>query len=428
MKPEKVFKRYDIRGKHPEEIDAEFAQILGKSVGTWALENSTAKVLVTKDTKDTSKELKQELIKALKSTGVNVFDAGTGPTDYTALNASAHDAVGVQVTSSHLPVEFNGFKLIYPEGNGFVNEDLYEVQDIFRSREFEEQRGSVKEVESSCHERYRQRASQYFRKFFEGIDKTVVYDSMGGAGHIFLPDLLEEFGAELIDLSKTETVQDPPKPEPENLEHVVQKYEDSNADIALVNDMDADRLAVYHEDEWIDGNELFSVFAQVLQPENIVASIDTSNILEKSFEGVISYTRVGDPFVISEALRLGADLSGEPNGHYGFTEFTPYNSGTMAGLLIAASDLRNLRENVPEFANQKKSFNVEDKDEALNRVIEEVGSRYEVVSEVDGVKFKVGEAHVLVRSSGSSQKLRAVSDAETRAEAVAGIKAVQKII
>ena len=412
LKPEKVFKRYDIRGKYPEEIDDEFAKILGKAVGTWSLRNSTGRVLVTRDTKETSKALKKELIKGVKSAGATVFDAGAGPTDYTAVNSKYQEAVGVQVTSSHLPVEFNGFKLIYPEGNGFVNEDLYEVQDIFRERDFREQIGSVEKVEASCRDRYVSNVKEYFKQFFETIDAKIVYDSMGGAGGLFLPELLEDLGADLTDISDVDEIINPPNPKPENLRHVEDKVKELDADIGLVTDMDADRLAVYHEGEWLNGNELFSVFAQIIQPEKIVASIDTSSIVENSFDGDISYTRVGDPFVISKSLQVEAELSGEPNGHYSFTGFVPYNSGTLAALLVAASDINSLKGQIPGFSNITESFEVDNKRKELEKLKEEVRECHEIISEVDGIKFKVGDAIVLVRSSGSSNKLRIVVDGE----------------
>jgi phosphomannomutase len=404
LKPEKVFKRYDIRGEYPEELDEEFAERLGKALGTFTARNYLEKVIVCRDGKDSSRPLKDALIEGLKSSGIEVIDIGVGPTDYAAWCGKREKYVSVQVTSSHMPLNFNGFKFMYPEGNGFVNEDLYEVQDIFRDQEFNSGGGGV--TENSLIDKYRENILNFASKFDEDSKKKIVFESMGGEARI-LPELLEEHGHEVIDISEEKRpYMDPPDPKPENLEDLGQKVKQEDADLGISNDLDADRITVCYRGRFLSGDEIFSILAQLMDGE-IVASIDTSKALENF--GEIEYTRVGDPFVMDKALEIDAKLAGEPNGHYSFTEFVPYNSGILSALILSGLDLEERLEKVPDESVAEDSVGLNSGEE-VKKVMQEFESycrdNFEVLSDVDGVKFVTDSYTVLVRPSGSSPKIR----------------------
>lgn len=401
MKPEKVFKRYDIRGKYPEEIDEEFAELLGKALGSFISEGFGEKVVVCRDNKEGSETLKQVLIAGLQSTGLKVVDIGEGPTDYAAWAGKKNNSVSVQVTSSHMPLDFNGFKFMYPEGNGFVNEDLYQVQDLFRERSFKERKGSLENFKMLRD--YKKEIIEFASTYSENSGKKIVYESMGGTGRI-LPELLEELGHEVIDISESNRPYiDPPNPEPENLDKLRKRVEEEDADLGIANDLDADRITVYYKDRFLSGSEIFCILAQLIDGE-LVASIDTSKALE-SF-GEISYTQVGDPFVMDKALEINAELAGEPNGHYSFTDFVPYNSGILTALILSGLNIEERLEKIPNYFVIRESIEVDDKDQ----VIENLKNDKKVISDLDGVKFKEESAEVLVRPSGSSSKVRVISE------------------
>jgi phosphoglucosamine mutase len=127
--------------------------------------------------------------------------------------------------------------------------------------------------------------------------------------------------------------------------------------------------------------------------------------------GEVEYTRVGDPFVMDRAMEVEAELAGEPNGHYSFTGFVPYNSGMLAGAILAGLDLEEYLDNIPDYSTGKLNIEVENKAEKMQRITEAVRERYDVKSEIDGVKYQADEASVLVRPSGSSSKIRIKADA-----------------
>lgn len=433
MKPEKVFKRYDIRGEYPEEINDEFAKRLGRAIGSFIEENYERKVVVGRDNKESSRTLKESLIEGMTSTGVKVLDVGEGPTDYVAFSGAMKNAVSVQVTASHLPLNFNGFKLMYPEGNGFVNEDLDSVKDIFRSESFDSGEGIVENIETGCREEYREEIKKKAIEYSESLfDRKIVVDTLGGATTNFLPELLRDLGAEVIDISKEKDehpYRDPPNPKPENLEELKNRIENEDADLGLATDMDADRVAVY-SNGFLSGDEVFSVMAEKVRGD-LVASIDTSQAVEDKVADrgdEIYYTRVGDPFVMDKALEVGASLAGEPNGHYSVLDFVPYNSGTLTALVMAGLDVEEELEDIPDYSVRRESVEVEDKEEKMVLTEEEIGKNYEILSRIDGVKALIAGAEVLIRPSGSSPKIRVISEAEDEEVAEKGLEAAMDIL
>lgn len=413
---ESVFKRYDIRGSYPEEIDEEFAKRLGKAIGSFIRERGSSSVVVCRDPKKSSATLKDPLVKGLCSTGVNITDVGVGPTDYAAFAANETESYGVQITSSHLPLDTNGFKLLYPAGNGFLNPDLDEIRNRFREKKYVE--GDWKKIEQNREDlkkRYLAAAEEFVRQEAGEIEGKVAVETMNGAASEFLPELAERLGGSVIHY---DSEIDPPDPGPQKLEYI-------ELDRAVATDMDADRV-IYRDNSqqiesetvvsgWMDGDRMFVALAEILRSKSTVASVDTSSLLER--EGFyVEYTRVGDPFVISKAVNSGAELAGEPNGHYCFPEFVAYNSGTVAAALLLAAE--------PNFAGYnletaRASIDVEDVEAAMNLLDKQLTDDFEIVSRIDGVKYIYDEnTYVLVRPSGTEDKLRVVSHSDSYEAAV----------
>lgn len=403
-----MFKRYDVRGKFPEELDEEFAERIGKAVGTLALREYSGEIAVCRDNKQSSKPLKKKLVEGIRSTGCDVYNAGEGPTDYAAFTGRIFDAVSVHVTSSHLPLNFNGFKLMYPEGNGFLNKDLNKLEQLFRSEEFEKGTGNLARAEKASKKQYRQQIKDFVEKFPGSLDKKVVVDTVGGATREALPELLEELGAELIDVGEEKPegpYYDPPKPDPELLEDLEKKVEEEKAALGVATDLDGDRLVVYFEGHWLKGDQLFGILAKLVEG-GIVASVDTSKTVEEVAADEVYYTRVGDPFVIDEAIEQNVELAGEPNGHYCFPEFIPYNSGTLAALIATKIDLEEKLDKLPEYFTREKAVEVEDKNQRIERIRTELPEDFKILSEIDGVKLEKEVVNVLIRASGTSPKIR----------------------
>ncbi|MFB6076509.1 MAG: hypothetical protein ABEK12_00065, partial [Candidatus Nanohaloarchaea archaeon] len=204
-----------------------------------------------------------------------------------------------------------------------------------------------------------------------------------------------------------------PEPDRENRAAVRRAMAAADADIAVGYDPDADRMYAVHPDlGWLGGDRLFYLLARIVEPDRVVASIDTSPLIEE-IDADISYTRVGDVFVAAEGVAAGADLLGEPNGHYAVPAFCWYNSGIVASALIAAhaDGIADMLAPVSEYTTERRVAvygSMAERDAALSEAKKQVAKRFEVVSTVDGMKFEAGEVTGLVRPSGTSPKIRLV--------------------
>ncbi|MDY6778229.1 MAG: hypothetical protein SVU32_06165 [Candidatus Nanohaloarchaea archaeon] len=412
-----VFNRYDIRGTYPDEIDEAFAERLGRAVATYADRHARSKVVVGRDTREHSEQVKDAFIDGLQQGGVAIHDAGVGTTDRVAVAAGHYGGIGVMVTASHHAWERTGFKLLYEQGHGFSNDDLETVKEYYRSRDFVAGTSRVvMDVAAEVDELYLERADRFLGE--GGVTGLIVVDCCNGGAYRLAPTLLEEqgFDTERMHCSSTGGGVDP-EPDEAGRQDVRERMEELDADLAIGFDPDGDRVYAFHPElGWIDGNELFYLLARLTEAERIAASVDTSELLE-ALDAEIEYTRVGDVFVSEQGVELDADLLGEPNGHYAVTEFSWYNSGMFCGALLARNHERlpDLLADAPRYETARRVHRVEEKQEVMQEVIKTVAQRYETLSTVDGIKFAGEGFTALARPSGTSQKIRLIVNGEADA-------------
>jgi phosphomannomutase len=431
MQPDKVFKRYDIRGRYPEEVDEQFFTNMGKAIGTLVLERYGENIVVCRDNKESSESLKESLIDGIKSTGADVIDVGVGPTDYASFHGSERSAVSVQVTSSHMPMGFNGLKFMYPEGNGFMNQELDLLKQLFQQEGFTEGQGEIRTL-GSAREEYISSVVDFAEQHVKNLDRKIVVDSLGGSTDNFLAEILERLGFDVVEISEGREgiYRTPPAPQEQNLEEEVEEMlKEENAYMGFATDLDGDRAKIFFEGEWISGDDLFCILAQVSEGE-VAASIDTSRKIEK-FAEKVHYTRVGDPFVAEKMLETDAILSGEPNGHYCIPEFVNYNSGCLTCAVSACLDLGKLLENVPKTSVVRKNLSYDERtgaEEKMEKLKQQVRSEFEVLSDIDGIKFEIEDSTVLARLSGSSDLIRVKAEADSREQAEKAASQVEQLL
>ncbi len=408
MDPRKVFKRYDIRGEYPREIDDSFSEKIGRATGTFALNKGVNKVIVSRDNRESSKKAKKALLEGLRYTGVNIIDIGEGPTDRLAMGAKMHGAIGVQVTASHLSWDKTGFKMVYKEGNGFSNDDMDKIKEIFLEKDFVD-RGESFEIDNSFEfdETYEEELLDYLGDK-KGGNRKVVIECCRGTAKRFAPKIFEKLGFKVIEVEKEDV---DPYPRKSNRKFVEEKVKESGAILGIGFDPDADRVYIIHPEKgWIDGNHVIYCLIKMTEAEKVALSVDTSYIVEET--GVdIRYSRVGDIFVSELGLEMEADILGEPNGHYALTDFCWYNSGIMVGAYIANNEeeFSNILEEIPEnyTANRDlKTTGKAAKMRKMEKAVKHVAKNFNVLNNIDGIKFEGEGFTALIRSSGTSNKIR----------------------
>ena len=422
-----VFTRYDVRGEYPSELNEEFALKFGKAIGTFAKNM----IVVGFDTRQCSRSLKSALVAGILSTGVDVIDVGLGPTDKIALAGNHYGAdLSVMITASHHDWTRNGFKLMYTKGNGFSNDDMAKIKKLFMSSEFRaslhKDIGIYTDKYAEFQDIYVSKAIDAFKKYFDNIDATVVVDCCEGGASVTTPILLEKLGAKVIrvNCNTVPTFSIHPEPDEENRNHLIQVLNDNKADIIVGHDPDADRIFAYDsEGNWISGDDIFCILAKIASAKKIVASLDTSKMLEDVTGAEVIFTPVGDIFVSKKAIEEGADFCGEPNGHYAFPDFCWYNSGTFCALVLAAKakELVSLRESFPKYYILKEKIKFSDMAAAIDKMkkIKDMvvsDDTCSVISDEDGVKFDVSGIVCFVRPSGTSPVVRVVVEGRDEKE------------
>ena len=417
MDPEAVFKRYDIRGTYKKEIDAEFAKRLSHSVSKVLRQNlEKEKIIVGRDNKQSSKRIKKAFEQGIKQTCTQPIDAGVGPTDLTAYTGMQQDTPSIHITASHMPLDYTGFKLMYSEGNAFTNKHLDMIEKHFY-------RHSPANTENkNMAEPKAEHKNSYFHQIKDRVEqqcgvstKKIVFDHLGGATKHTIPRILEMLGHDIkqVDRSQPES---PPDPKPSNLKRLKHLVDETDADLGIASDMDGDRFKAYYNGRFLSGDKIMCMLATT-GIQNITASIDTSERIRKEAEDV-SFTRVGDPFVMDEAISNNSSLAGEANGHFSLTNLVPYPSGTVTSALIASMNLKKAVKNTENFHVERQNIHVSHKKQKMKSVKKAVESRYNVKSRIDGIKYVSDEATVLIRSSGSEALLRVKADADTKEKAV----------
>lgn len=405
-KIDEVFKRYDIRGGYPGEIDEGFAMRLGLAFGS-SFRDKT--IVLGRDNVENSLPLKFAFSGGALSAGTSIIDVGVGPTDFVSFCCRRLKAdAGVMVTASHLGFDKAGFKFLYGEGNGFLNEDLARVKAAFLKHKFcTKKTGKFKE-EPPVADLYLKSAKNILLKLSGGKKKVkAVVDTLGAAR---IAPLLKSLGVEVVTVKRERHAD---CAEEGNVAYLKGEMEKHGAEAAVASDTDGDRLAVFSKGgRWITGDEMFCFFAsKVARRGRIIASVDTSSILESVVPNAkIIYTRIGDPFVIDAVIKHNAILAGEPNGHYCFPAFAAYNSGTFFAALAAMC----AKEELPEFLGklpkrfvEKKKLAVKNKDAKMREVLKFARlSKSKIISRLDGIKFRYCESTVLVRQSGTEDAIR----------------------
>lgn len=423
-----VFRKYDIRGKVPEEIGKELVYHVGQALGCYW---DSKEVLVGRDIRSSSEKFYNSIVNGLESQGCKVTLIGLATTDMTALFTRKDFDAGVQITASHMPAEYGGIKPLNSEGRILSNAEMADVKKIYiREEEFSGRSGEVNEVKKG--KEYREALEARYNEIFDLKkdleDLKVVVDPSCSVGDIGLPHVLRSLGAEVV-LINSEYDPDfeshPPEPGPDSSAELQEKVVEEEADLGVMLDGDADRVMFVDENgNFLNGNISLALFAKKYLEfsSEIVVSINTSKILEDVVEqagGSLVNAPVGAVFTALKCLEKGIVFGGQPNGHLMDSEFVPYDSGSLFGLLmtgIIAEQERGLSEMIdelPVYENLSFNYETDRKNEKMLEVREKAKEKDILREEkFDSLKLDFGEFEVLLRPSGSENKIRVHLEAE----------------
>jgi phosphomannomutase/phosphoglucomutase len=434
-----IFRQYDIRGIVGDDLTTRVAHGLGRAFAAlMARRNVRGAVAVGRDNRPSGKALRDALVRALNESGVDVVDVGVVPTPL--LYWSLHHlpvVAGIQITGSHNPPEYNGFKLTMG-GASLHGDQIQELYALLQAGSFPAGSGETQEVEII--DRYvadiAKRIGPLSRKL------RVVCDCGNGVGALVAPKLLDRLGVEWTGLYCESDGSFPnhhPDPTvPENLEDIIAKVREIGADMGVAFDGDADRIGVIDEHgKIVWGDRLLIIYARDVlsrtgggQP--IIFDVKSSQSLTDAIEkagGKPLMWKTGHSLIKEKMRELGAPVAGEMSGHMFFTEGFYGHDDALYGAarlfrIVADSgkSVSGLLADVPDFVSTPE-IRVDVPEERKFRLVEEAAkhfrSKHDVI-DVDGVRVLFGDGWGLIRASNTQPVLvlRFEASSEDRLRAI----------
>ncbi|ASJ03405.1 phosphoglucosamine mutase [Thermococcus profundus] len=424
----KLFGTAGIRGTLWKKVTPDLALKVGMAVATY----KGGKTAVARDGRTSSVMLQSALVSGLLASGSSVLDLGLIPTPTLAWATSRKANAGVMITASHNPPTDNGIKVFNGDGTEFYIEQERELEEIIFSGSFKKARwDEIGMVESE------DVRGEYISAVLDFVnhetDLKVLYDGANGAGSVVAPYLLREMGAKVFSVNSHVDGHFPgrkPEPRYENIAYLGKLVRKLNADLAIAQDGDADRIAVFDEKgNYVDEDTLIALFAKLYVEEHgggvVVTSINTGSRIDEVVEragGKVYRVPLGQPH--DGIKRYGAIFAAEP-WKLVHPKFGPWiDSFVTMGLLIKLIDEEGkplseiIRENIPTYYLVKKNVKCPDefKGEVVKkagRALEEaLGSEIAEVLTISGYRFNLRDrSWVLVRPSGTEPKIRVVVEA-----------------
>ena len=433
-----IFKAYDVRGIYPTEIDETVAEKIGlafRAVLDGKEDPETpATVVVSRDMRIHGEPLSKALIEGLRRSGVDVVDIGlaTTPMSYFAVGHLQADG-GIQVTASHNPARYNGFKLSRREArpvSGTHGIPALEAKVTSGDLPEAARPGELRHAE--VFDAYSENVLAHLRRPEGARRLTVAVDAANGMGSLYRP-LLEATGIELVplyfELDGTFPNHEANPLKPENLRDLCRLVDERGADLGVAFDGDADRAAFVDERAEPVGSDLVTalIAGELLERSPggaVIYDLRSSRAVAEHVReagGVPVRERVGHSFMKATLREQGGIFGGELAGHYYFRENFYADCAILAVVEMlnlvwkAGRPLSEIVRPLLRYAKTPETnFEVEDKEGMIRRL----GERYADadVDYLDGITIRYPTWWANVRPSNTEPLLRLVLEADTEDE------------
>jgi len=412
-----VFREYDVRGVVDKDLNEEFVVNLGRSIGTYALQNQIKTMTVGRDCRLSSDAYHQYLISGLNAAGINTIDIGLCATPMLYFSIRHYQAGGgVMITGSHNPPEFNGFKICigYDSIHG---QQIQELRKIMEADQYSTGQGtSASEDITDVYQSYLFDHVKISKKL------KVVLDAGNGVGGKFALPVLERMGCDVTCLYCDPDGRFPhhfPDPTVEdNLTDLIRLVAEKKADLGIAFDGDADRIGVISDTgEIIWGDKLLLLFARYILQENpgatIIGEVKCSQVL---YDGISKYSgkpimwKAGHSLIKAKMKEEKALLGGEMSGHLFFADrYFGYDDAIYAAIRLLEilsqtnQKVSELLSDVPKtFATPE--IRVDCDDDKKTAVVDKIKNHYRNtpgVIDIDGVRIPFKDGWALVRCSNT---------------------------
>lgn len=446
--PKNIFRNYDIRGTYPNELNEELANHLGKAFGTRQVRKGQNRVVVGRDDRESSPSLSKSLIEGLVATGCEVVDIGITLTPVIHfLSCTENFDLGINVTASHNPKEFNGLRIDYKNARSFYGDLVLMLRFLIEQQEYVFKEGS------STQEDLNKKYLDFMIKKFNFSHKPRIVVNCGyGAASQLAPELFNRLGCDVVPVNcRFDSSFPNGVPNPENKKFIDELREEvleNKADVGFVFDTDGDRIGVVDE----KGNpystdKLLLFFAEQILKKNpgskVVYDVKSSNLLEryiKEFGGEPEIMRTGHPY-FTKKVEHEAILGAEFSGHVYFSDdYFGYDDGIYAAcrvLDILKKSQKSFSEMMSKFPKtaSTEEIKVDCSDHLKFKVVNQAkiyitkNLNYLKLVDIDGIRVVMTETGwFLIRASNTSPYLSIRAEGKDEDEKQMMLNQVKKVL
>ena len=424
-----IFKAYDIRGIVGQTIDATFAEHLGRAFGSEAVAAGEKAVAVGRDGRLSGPKLAAALIKGLKSTGLDVVDLGAVTTPmlyYVAATRGAHGCrSGIQVTGSHNPKDYNGFKMVLA-GRAIYGDDIQKLRQRIEAEDYVKRRGRSAAMDIGAEYTARIAGDCKLAR-----PMKIVVDSGNGIPGASAPGVLRALGCTVdemyseVDGNFPHHHPDPSKPE--NLAELIQRVKTTDAELGLAFDGDGDRLGIVTKQGNIiyPDRQLMLIATDILKRQRgatVIYDVKCSQRLPVAIRkagGVPMMWKTGHSLIKAKRKEIGAPIAGEMSGHiffgerwYGFDDAT-YTAARVLEILSRSANPSRVLNGLPTSFSTPE-LNVPCAEGEPARVVQALQVRVAdgslkfpggEVGTIDGVRVDFADGFGLIRGSNTTPVL-----------------------
>ncbi|MGB7211854.1 MAG: phosphomannomutase/phosphoglucomutase [Gemmatimonadales bacterium] len=419
--PKSVFREYDVRGIVERELTPAFAEALGRAFGSLVatMIGRAPVIAVGRDNRPSGSALAAAARRGIVASGGTAIDIGMVPTPalYFAVGALDADA-GLQVTGSHNPPEFNGFKMV-AAGEAIHGERILELWEMIELEAWRTGRGSERN-DGSILARYRE---AIIARHHLSRPVDVVVDCGNGVGSLVAVSTLEALGCEVVplfcDSDGTFPNHHPDPTVPENLRDLQAAVRRTGAELGIAFDGDADRIgAVDEEGRVLFGDQLLIIFGRDAVRRfgpgvPVIFDVKCSDLLPRALAEAGARPemwKTGHSLIKERMRELAAPLAGEMSGHMFFGgDWFGFDDALFAAarlLEVVAAGPRGLARLLADLpvTHTTPEIRVDCADDrkfdVVARAARHFAARYPV-NTIDGVRMTFPHGWGLVRASNT---------------------------
>jgi phosphomannomutase len=420
-----IFKAYDIRGVVPSALNEEVAHALGWAFGKQAQAEGEKTIAVGRDGRLSGPALSAALVRGLVASGTDVIDIGPATTPMLYFAASTLCSSGIQVTGSHNPKDYNGFKMVLA-GRAIHGEEIQALRRLMETGGHKAagaaQPGRVRNI--SVLAAYRDRIVQDAKL---ARPMKIVVDSGNGIAGASAPGIFRALGCEVVELySEVDGTFPNHHPDPskvENLKDLMAAIRTSGAELGMAFDGDGDRLGIITR----GGNNIYPDRQMMLIARDVLARVPGGTIVFdvkctqrlapaiREAGGKPLMYKTGHSLIKAKMKEVDAPLGGEMSGHIFFKErWFGFDDGTYAGarlleILSRHEDPSAVLDGLPA-SYSTPELNVKCAEGEAHTIVEQLVAhaafdRPAEVSTIDGLRVDWPDGFGLIRASNTTPVL-----------------------